>query len=98
MPREKPASKSAKILYRPIGITSSIVGALVASQVFRQVYKRATPGDRADAPKPLESEYSLREILIGAALQGAVFATVKAVIDRGGARMFQRWTGEWPGD
>jgi hypothetical protein len=23
---------------------------------------------------------------------------VKAAIDRGGARVFQRWTGEWPGD
>jgi len=98
MPAERPASKSAKLLYRPIGLTSSIVGGIVAGQVFRQVWKHATPGDKADAPKPLESEYSLREVLLAAAAQGAVFATVKALIDRGGARAFQRWTGDWPGN
>jgi hypothetical protein len=37
-------------------------------------------------------------VLIAAAIQGAIFAVVKAAIDRGGARAFQRWTGEWPGD
>jgi len=98
MPAEKRASKSAKLLYRPVGLTSSIIGGIVAGQLFRQLWKRATPGDQADAPKPLESEYSLKEIVAAAAVQGAIFATVKALIDRGGARAFQRWTGEWPGD
>jgi hypothetical protein len=94
---EEPASKPARILYRPVGLVSSIVGGLVASQIFKQVWKRATPGENADAPKPLESEYSMLEILAAAAVQGAIFAVVKAAIDRGGARIFQRWTGEWPG-
>lgn len=98
MRAEQPASKSAKILYRPVGLTSSIIGGLVASRVFRQTWKRAAPGDKADPPKPLESEYSMRQVVLAAAAQGAVFAMVKAVIDRGGARAFQRWTGEWPGD
>ena len=98
MPAEKPTNKSAKLLYRPIGLTSSIIGGIVAGQVFKQVWKRATPGHKSDAPKPLESEYSMREILLAAAAQGAIFATVKAVIDRGGARAFERWTGDWPGN
>ena len=89
---------AAKLLYRPFGLASSIVGGVVAGQVFKQVWKRATPGDSPDAPKPLESEYSLREVLVAAAVQGAIFATVKTAIDRGGARLFERWTGEWPGD
>ncbi len=89
---------AAKILYRPFGLASSIVGGLVAGQVFKQVWKRATPGDSPDAPKALESEYDLRQVLVAAAVQGAVYATVKTAIDRGGARLFERWTGEWPGD
>ncbi|WP_141391252.1 DUF4235 domain-containing protein [Cellulosimicrobium cellulans] len=97
-PPEKSGGKAAKILYRPVGLASSIVGGLVAGQVFKQVYKRVTPGHRKDAPKPLESEYSLREILVASLIQGAIFAAVKALIDRGGARAFERWTGEWPGD
>jgi hypothetical protein len=98
MPVEERTSTSAKILYRPVGLMSSIVGGLIAGVVFKQVWKHATPGDEADAPKALESEYGLREILVAAAIQGAIFAAVKAAIDRGGARAFQRWTGEWPGD
>jgi len=97
-PEEKSGGKAAKILYRPVGIVSSIVGGLVAGQVFKQLYKRVSPGHRKDAPTPLQSEYPLKEIVLAALLQGALYDVVKALIDRGGARAFERWTGEWPGD
>jgi hypothetical protein len=98
MPTEEKSSKSAKILYRPLGLVSSVLAGVVAGSVFKSVWKHATPGDNADAPRALESEYRMREILVASAIQGAIFATVKAVVSRGGARAFQRWTGEWPGD
>lgn len=94
---EKP-SKTAKILYRPWGLAASILGGLVASQIFHQVWKRVDPNASDDPPKPLQSEYRLRKIVIAALAQGAIYAVVKALIDRGGARLFQKWTGEWPGD
>ncbi|HEY6932790.1 MAG TPA: DUF4235 domain-containing protein [Marmoricola sp.] len=98
MPVEQQGSTSAKVLYRPIGIVSSVLGGLVAGAVFKQVWKYATPGKQSDSPKALESEYTLRQVLVAAAVQGAIFAVVKAAIQRGGARMFQRATGDWPGD
>jgi Protein of unknown function (DUF4235) len=99
MPRtEKQSSTSAKVLYRPVGLVSSVIAGVVAGQVFKQVWKHATPGDEGDAPKALESEYDLREVLIAAAVQGAIFALVKALVSRGGAKAFERWSGEWPGD
>lgn len=91
-------NKAAKILYRPFGLVSSIAGGLIASRVFKQVYKRASPGHRTEAPGPMQSQYSTREVLVAALIQGAIYAGVKAIIDRGGARAFQRWTGEWPGE
>jgi len=97
MRREQPATKTAKILYRPWGLVGSIVGGIIAGQVFQQVWKQFSRGTD-DPPKPLQSEYRLREILIAATIQGAIFAVVKALINRGGARFFQRVTGEWPGD
>jgi hypothetical protein len=33
-----------------------------------------------------------------AALQGAIFAFVKAAVDRGGAEGFRKMTGVWPGE
>lgn len=97
MKREERSSTSAKILYRPWGLITSLLGGLVAAQIFEFVWKRVRPG-AGDPPKPLESEYPLREVLLAALVQGAIFAAVRALINRGGARVFQRWTGEWPGD
>ncbi len=93
-------STSAKILYRPVGIVSSILGGLIASLLFKQVWKRVSPTvdeDHADPPGPLESEYPLKEILLAALLQGAIYSVVKTLVDRQGAKAFQRATGEWPG-
>ncbi len=96
--QERKASKSAMILYRPVGLLSGVLGGLIASAVFKQVWQRAAPGDKPDPPGALESEYPLRQILTAAVVQGAIFALVKTLVDRGGAKVFERWTGEWPGD
>ena len=96
--REQPTSTSAKILYRPVGIASGMVAGAIAGQIFQQVWKRSSAGPDADPPTPLQSEYKISEILAAAAVQGAIFAVVKALVTRGGARVFERTTGEWPGD
>ncbi|HLL63617.1 MAG TPA: DUF4235 domain-containing protein [Propionibacteriaceae bacterium] len=87
---------AAKLAYRPVGILASIAAGAIASAAFKQIWKRVA--DEDDAPSALQSEYSLGQILLAAALQGAIFAAVKALIDRGGAKGFQRLTGSWPGD
>lgn len=98
-PARKAPSTSAKILYRPVGIVSSMVGGLIASMLFKQVWKRASPstGADGDVPTALQSEYPLKEILLAAVLQGAIYSLVKAIIDRQGAKAFEKATGEWPG-
>ena len=88
-------SKTAKLAYRPIGLAGSVLAATAAGAIFKQIWRRVSHED--DAPGALQSEYSLRSILIAAAIQGAIFAVVKALIDRGGARAFEKVTGSWPG-
>jgi uncharacterized protein DUF4235 len=89
-------SALAKITYRPIGLVGSVLAGAAAGAVVKQVWRRLADAD--DAPGALESEYRLRTVLLGAAVQGMVFAVIKAAFDRGGARLFQRVTGAWPGD
>jgi Protein of unknown function (DUF4235) len=86
----------AKALYTPLSLVFSVLAAVAASAVFKQVWKLVAGEE--EAPKALESEYGWREVLPAAALQGAVFALVKATIQRSGAKGFERLTGVWPGD
>ena len=89
-------SKGAKLAYRPIGLLGGILAGIVSGTIFKQVWRRVADAD--DAPDALQSEYSIREVVLAAAIQGAIFAATKAAIDRLGAQGFTRLTGSWPGD
>jgi Protein of unknown function (DUF4235) len=89
-------TKGAKIAYRPIGLLGGILAGTISGAIFKQVWKRVAHQD--DAPDALQSEYPLSQVIISAALQGAIFAATKAAIDRAGAQGFTRLTGSWPGD
>ena len=89
-------STGAKLAYRPIGLIGGVLAGMVSGALFKQVWKRVA--DEDDAPGALQSEYSMREVVLAAAIQGAIFAATKAAIDRAGARGFTKLTGSWPGD
>jgi chorismate-pyruvate lyase len=89
-------SKGAKIAYRPIGLLGGVLAGTLSGVLFKQIWKLVSHQD--DAPGALESEYPMREVVLAAAIQGAIFAATKAAIDRAGARGFTRLTGTWPGD
>jgi hypothetical protein len=92
----KKKSKGAKLAYRPIGLVGGILAGTLSGIVFKQIWKAVANED--DAPSALQSEYSMKEVVLAAALQGAIFAATKAAIDRAGARGFKQLTGAWPGD
>ena len=81
-PSTESTSTSAKILYRPVGIVSSVLGGLVANLIFKKVWQRAAPPQApSDPPNALDTRTDLKTILLAAGLQGAIFAVVK-VLDR----------------
>lgn len=82
-------SPLGKIAYKPIGLTLGMMGGLVAGKVFGVVWKRISGED--ETPQPLSDDYSTREVLLAAALQGAIFGLIKTAIDRYGMKGVRRF-------
>ncbi|MEU9305640.1 DUF4235 domain-containing protein [Streptomyces sp. NPDC048269] len=87
--------KASKIAYKPVGMVLGAVSGMLAGVAFKQVWKMI--GNEEDAPDATDEDRSWQEILFAAALQGAIFALVKAAVDRAGATATRRLTGTWPG-
>jgi hypothetical protein len=87
---------AAKLAYRPVGLLGGLVAGAIASAIFKQIWRRTAHEDAA--PDALQSEYPMSRVLLAATIEGALFAAIKATIERLGARGFQKVTGSWPGD
>ncbi len=84
-----------KLLYMPVAIVAGIVGGVLSGLIFTRVWK--VVGRGSDVPAPMDSERGWGEILLAAGLQGAIYALVKAAVDRGAAEWTRKETGIWPG-
>jgi hypothetical protein len=84
-----------KILYKPFGIIAGIIGARIATAMFKAVWARI---DAEPPPKPTTEEASFPKVVGAAVLEAATMAGIGAVVERAGARTFHHLTGIWPGD
>jgi hypothetical protein len=84
-----------KLLYKPVGLLAGAGAGLLAGLVFKKVWQVASGSE--DAPEALDEQRGWGEILVAAALQGAIFAIVKAAVDRASATGVRKLTGTWPG-
>ncbi|QES46605.1 hypothetical protein DEJ50_00810 [Streptomyces venezuelae] len=87
--------KAPKVAYKPIGLVLGAISGMIAGAAFRQVWKIAE--GEGDAPSATDEDRSWQQILVAAAIEGAIFAVVKAAVDRSGAVATRRLTGTWPG-
>jgi Protein of unknown function (DUF4235) len=84
-----------KLLYIPISLGTSIVAGALGRWLFSQLW------EAFDDQEPPQSEHlrtSWAKVLISAALRGAVFAGVRAAVDRSSRLAFMNVTGSWPGE
>jgi hypothetical protein len=82
--------------YKALSLGTSVLGGIVAGAIFKRLWK-VTAGED-EAPDATDARRGWPEILVAAALQGAVFAVVQAAIARGTAEGAAKLTGSWPGD
>ena len=85
---------AAKIAYKPVGLVLGIAASFVSGIVFKKVWKAITYDE--NAPNPTDEDRGWDEVLLAAALQGIIFALVRAAMDRAGAEGVRKATGDWP--
>ena len=84
----------SKLVYKPVGLVLGATAGALAGFVFKRVWRAVADTD--EAPSATDERSTWAEVLAAAALQGLIFAVVKAAVDRGGASGFRRLTGTWP--
>ena len=89
------ANTLTRLAYRPVGIVSGLAAGMLAGALFKQLWKLAARDD--EAPKATDADRGWTEVVVSAAVKGAVFGGVRAAVDRAGATGFARATGVWPG-
>jgi len=83
-----------KWVYKALGLVVSLLASLLAGAIFKRLWK-LTPGSD-EVPEATDERSGWGEILVAAALQGAIFALIKAVFDRAAAAGVREVTGDWP--
>lgn len=92
--KSKKAKKKLPMAYKPIGFVLGWTSGTVAGKAFQKTWKVIRHED--NAPDALDRDRSWGEILLAAAIQGAIFAVVRSAVDRAGAKAIERSTGTWP--
>ena len=68
---------------------------MLASMLFARIWRALT--GRGDVPEATDKAKAGPTSCLRLPLHGIVFGMVKALVDRAGAKEFERLTGRWPG-
>jgi len=82
------------LLFRPVGIIAGIIAGILARKIFDASW-RLIDGDQP--PEADERYISTGKLVLSLVLEGAIFALVKGLVDRGARKAFANYTGAWPG-
>jgi hypothetical protein len=78
------------LAYKPLGFALGWASGALAGLAFRKTWMAIRQ------PDALDRDRGWGEILLAAAVQGALFAVARSVADRTGAKAVERSTGVWP--
>jgi hypothetical protein len=83
---------SAKsVLYKPLDLVVGVIGGMIATAIFSRMWRQLSGEE--EVPDPTSREHGWREVLLAAALQGAVFGGVRAAVGRASVMGLRRAAG-----
>ncbi|MFF4957768.1 DUF4235 domain-containing protein [Streptomyces sp. NPDC001222] len=94
MSKGKKGKAGLPLVYKPVGFALGWASGALAGVAFRRTWKAIRHED--NAPDALDKDRGWGEIVLAAAVQGALFAVARSVADRAGAKAIERSTGSWP--
>jgi hypothetical protein len=83
-----------KILFLPFSVVGGILAGFVGKKTFESLWQLF---DDQEAPDPKDREIAWTRLLAALLLQGAIFRTVRGLMDHGSRSAFSKLTGTWPG-
>ena len=84
-----------KFLFTPISVGSGLIAGLIGRKLFGIVWGLV---DDEEAPKPEHRRIKPVKLVAALAVEGALFALIRGLVDHGSRHAYLRLTGEWPGD
>jgi hypothetical protein len=69
-----------KLMFKPLTLAVSALGGVVAGAIFKKLW--AAIANEEEAPKSDDFDRGWKEVVLAAVLQGAIFAGVKAILNR----------------
>jgi hypothetical protein len=84
-----------KFLFLPFSIAAGLIAGFLSKKIFDGLWHLF---DDEEVPEPEHKEVDLAKLLIGLAIEGAVFRAVRGLVDHEARRSFYKLTGSWPGD
>jgi hypothetical protein len=84
-----------KFLFLPFSIAAGLLAGFLSKKLFDGVWRLV---DDEEAPEPEHKEISIPKMLLGLAVEGAVFRAVRGLVDHQARKTFYKLTGSWPGE
>jgi hypothetical protein len=84
-----------KLMFLPVSIGSGLLAGLIGKKMFQMIWGVI---DDEEAPKAEHRYISFPKLIVALAIEGALFALIRGLVDHGSRHAFARATGAWPGD
>jgi hypothetical protein len=84
-----------KVLFIPFSVVGGLIAGFLSKKVLDLTWGLV---DDEEPPEPGDRDVSLPKLALSLTLQGAIFALVRGLVERGSRHAYHRFTGAWPGD